>query len=119
MTADPSGNSPWGGPSRRGLKVRNREDFGIELFREALEHFPDTPRLKHVLLELSRAYNPVVNGPILDPATRRRILELIEAGQGPEARQALEECLTAYARRGAEPEEGRQERPRGPRGRPP
>ncbi len=110
MTDEPSGNSPWGGPSRRGLKVRKREDFGIELFREALEHFPDTSHLKRVLLELSRSYNPVVNGPILGPTSRRRILELIEAGQEPEARRVLEECLTAYARRGAENEGAGQER---------
>ncbi len=97
---DVSPNSPWGGPSQRGLKVRKRDDYGVDLFRRALEHFPDRSRLGHALLELTRAYDPVTNGPILALATRRRILDLLDAGQDPAARQLLEECLAGYTRRG-------------------
>ncbi len=96
--ADP--NSPWGGPSQRGLKVRKRDDYGVDLFRRALEHFLDRPHLGHALLELTRAYDPVTNGPILALAMRRRILALLDTGQDTAARQLLEECLTGYTRRG-------------------
>ena len=103
-----SGVSPWGGPTRRGLKVRRRDDYGIELFRAALDHFSDPPRLRHALLELTRVYNPLSNGPLLDPAVRRRILDLVEAGRDAEARRLLEDHLAAYARRGTPDPEARQ-----------
>lgn len=51
-----------------------------------------------ILLELGRFYNPTVNGPIVDLATRRRVIELLEAGQADEARSLLDERLTLYAR---------------------
>jgi hypothetical protein len=93
-------NSPWGGPSRRGLKMRKRDDHGVILFRNALDRFADPARLRHALLELARAYDPLANGPILDPGARRRILELVEAGRDAEARTLLEDTLTTYVRRG-------------------
>ena len=93
------GNSPWGGPSKRGLKVRKREDYGVSLFRNALDRFADRAPLRHALLELTRVYNPLTNGPILDPAVRRRMLELAETGQDAEARRLLEDALATYVRR--------------------
>ena len=98
-----SGNSPWGGPAGgRTGRGRKRDDYGVALFRRALDELPAGPGLAHALLELSRAYNPVANAPILDFAARRRILDLAQAGQAVEARRLLEEHLEAYARRGAD-----------------
>ncbi|PYM58115.1 MAG: hypothetical protein DMD79_19405 [Candidatus Rokuibacteriota bacterium] len=93
-------NSPWGGPSERGLKLRKRDDYGVELFRQALEHLADPPRLRHALLELTRAYNPLDDGPILPPGVRQTVLALAEAGEVASARRLLESRLDAYARRG-------------------
>ena len=80
---------------RRG-KLRKRDDSAIDLFREALANLADTARVKRILLELGRLYNPVTNGPILDLATRRRAVELLEAGRADEARQVLDEALRRY-----------------------
>jgi hypothetical protein len=83
---------------RRGLKFRKRDDYAIELFREAQANLSDIARVNMILLELGRFYNPTVNGPIVDLATRRRVIELLEAGQADEARSLLDERLTLYAR---------------------
>ena len=83
---------------RRGLKFRKREDHAIELFREAQAHLADIARVNRILLELSRFYNPMIDAPIVDLATRRRIVELLESRQAEEARRLLEERLALYAR---------------------
>jgi hypothetical protein len=87
---------PTGTPS--GPRFRRRDDYAIELFREIREHFRELPRVSRHLLELGRFYNPVTNGAIVDLATRRRILELLEAERDDEARQLLDERLALYAR---------------------
>ena len=59
---------------RRGLKFRRRDDYAVELFREALANLGDLRRVDRILLELGRFYNPYINAPIVDLATRRRVL---------------------------------------------
>jgi 2-phosphoglycerate kinase len=83
---------------RRGLKFRKREDHAIELFREAQAHLSDIARVNRILLELGRFYNPVIDAPIVDLATRRRIVELLESRQTDAAHRLLEERLALYAR---------------------
>ena len=83
---------------RRGLKFRKREDHAIELFREAQAHLSDIARVNSILLELGRFYNPMIDAPIVDLATRRRIVELLESRQMDEAQRLLEERLALYAR---------------------
>jgi hypothetical protein len=100
---DVSVNSPWGGPSKRGLRVRQRHDHGGDLFRAALESFDDPDRLRHALLELARTYNPVTNGPLLAAEARHRILELAGQGAPAEARRILEGALASYTQAGQPP----------------
>ena len=99
---EPSGNSPWGGPSKREGRARKRDDYGVQLFRRALDSFADLAALRHALLELTRSYNPVTNGPILDAATRYHIIQLVEAGEEAGAHRLLAQQLDAFAQRGAE-----------------
>ena len=82
---------------RRG-KLRPREDDEIRMFREALASLGDIPRVRQILLELGRFYDPVTNGPIVTPSSRRRVIEHLEAGRQEEARRSLEESLTEYTR---------------------
>ena len=63
---------------RKGLKFRRRDDYAVELFREAQANLEDLQRVNRILLELGRFYNPYINAPIVDLATRRRIIELLE-----------------------------------------
>lgn len=83
---------------RRGLKFRRRDDYAVELFKEALQHLDDRERLDRILLQLGRFYNPYVDQSIVDPATRRRILGALEDGATDLARALIEERLTLYAR---------------------
>jgi hypothetical protein len=83
---------------RRGLKFRRRDDYAVELFKEALAHLDDSDRVGRLLLSLGRFYNPYVNQPIVDSATRRRVLEALEAGEVERARTLIDERLKLYAR---------------------
>ena len=80
---------------RRG-KLRKREDDEVRMMREALAHIDDVPRVRRILLELSRFYNPVTDGPVLRPETRRTIVEHLEAADFPAARAILEAHLAEY-----------------------
>jgi hypothetical protein len=100
----PPGASPPGCPSgeasdglvfRRG-KLRKREDDEVRMMRDALASLLDPPRVARILLELGRFYNPVTHAAVLGPETRRRVLELLEAGDQAGARQALEAHLAEY-----------------------
>ena len=80
---------------RRG-KLRPRENDEIRMMREALAHLDDLRRVKGILLELGRFYNPVTNAVIVAPALRRRVVTLLEAGDAEAARALLETHLTEY-----------------------
>ena len=101
---DPPANSPWGGPSQRGLKMRKRRDRSADLFRGALERLDQPDGLRQALLELSRTYNPVTNATLLAGEVRHRILEAVRAGEIEGARRLLEGALTRYLESGQPPE---------------
>jgi hypothetical protein len=82
---------------RRELKFRQRDDHAVELFREALGKLGDVPRVSRILLELGRFYNPYTNEPIVDVATRRRVVELLEAGDPEAAGRIITLRLDRYA----------------------
>lgn len=67
------------------------------LFERARESLGDLSQCKPLLFELTRLYNPVVNGPLVDRATYARILESLEAGRVEEARRLLDERFALYA----------------------
>lgn len=83
-------------PRRR--EGRDLPEIVKRLFAEARAQFPDPRAVNRTLLELSRFYDPVSGGVILDHATRRRIVELLEKGQTEEASRALEERFEEYSR---------------------
>ncbi|PYN26780.1 MAG: hypothetical protein DMD99_04550 [Candidatus Rokuibacteriota bacterium] len=83
---------------RRGLRFRKRDDYAVELFKEAQANLQDVARVDRILLELGRFYNPLLDGPIVDLATRRRIVELLQSSRAEEARRLLDERLASYAR---------------------
>jgi hypothetical protein len=86
------------GRHRRGLRFRRRDDYAVELFKEAEDHLADIPRVDRILLQLGRFYNPYSDTPIVDLATRRRIVESLQQGDEATARRLLDECLTRYVR---------------------
>jgi len=63
---------------RRG-KLRRREDDEVRMMREALANLDDGPRVRRILLELGRFYNPVTNRPVVGTETRRAVLMRLDA----------------------------------------
>lgn len=90
-------------PAREGQEDRKhwrrmkRQDTGIELFRQALAELDAPDRLKPILFELSRLYNPFIDAPLVDRATYTQILSAAEAGLVDQARRLLDGRLALYA----------------------
>ncbi|HEY3101876.1 MAG TPA: hypothetical protein VGL14_23335 [Methylomirabilota bacterium] len=79
-------------------KGRNkREDYALDLLREATAYLDDLERVNGILRELGKLYNPVVDAPIIDLATRQRIVMLLQAGSREEAARLLDERRRLYA----------------------
>jgi hypothetical protein len=66
------------------------------MLREAIANLGDLPRIRAILLELGRFYNPVTNAPVVGPDLRRRVLGLLEIGDTEGARTSLEAHLLEY-----------------------
>jgi hypothetical protein len=80
---------------RRG-KLRRREDDEVRMMREALASLDDGPRVRRILLELGRFYNPVTNRPVVGAETRRAVLMRLETADSAGAREMLEAHLADY-----------------------
>lgn len=80
---------------RRG-KLRPRENDEVRMMRDALAHLDDLPRVKGILLELGRFYNPVANESVVAADLRRRVVDLLEAGDAEGARALLDAHLAEY-----------------------
>jgi hypothetical protein len=79
-------------------KGRNkRDDYALDLFREALAYLHDTSRVNAILRELGKLYNPVTDAPIVSLDMRQRIITLLDAGELDGARALLDECCRLYA----------------------
>ena len=74
-----------------------REDYALDLFREAAAHLGDHARVNAILRELGKLYNPVTDAPIVDLASRQRIMSLLERGLRAEALRILDERRRLYA----------------------
>lgn len=92
--AEPSGDTR---EERKHWRKMKRQDTGLELFQQAEAELTDLARVKPILLELSRLYNPLIDGSLLDRASYARIVESLEAGRVDDARRVLEERLALYA----------------------
>jgi hypothetical protein len=77
-------------------KGNKREDWAVDMFREALAHLDDAPRVARLLSSLGRYYNALTDGPIVDLATRRRVAERLASGDVEEARALVRGCLDRY-----------------------
>jgi hypothetical protein len=82
---------------RRG-RLRKREDDEVRMMREALASLDDASRVKRILVELSRFYNPVTDGPVVDPGTRHAVIDCLESGDIEGARLVLAAHLATYLR---------------------
>jgi hypothetical protein len=90
-------SNPNDAGGRKQWRKHKRQDTGLILFETVRDSLDDLERCKPLLFELTRLYNPVVDGPLVDRATYARILECLQAGQIEEARQHLDRRLALYA----------------------
>jgi len=80
----------------RGFKARKREDHALVLIRELRECLDNLPRVRQLLRELGRYYDPVLGGAIVEVGHQRRIVEALEAGRPEEAVGLIEERYELY-----------------------
>jgi len=79
-------------------KGRNkRDDYALDLFREAAACLDDPARVNELLRELGKLYNPVLNAPIVDLRTRQAIVSLLREGSRAEAARLLDQRRHLYA----------------------
>ena len=81
-------------PRRR--EGRDLPEVVLSVFEQARSHFPDPRAVNRTLVELSRLFDAVSGGPILDHGARRRIIELLREGRTEEAAQALTARFDEY-----------------------
>jgi hypothetical protein len=96
--AEADDDTPQARAYRRGFRDKGdkREDYAVDLFRAALAALDDVPRVNRILIELTRLYNPLVDGPIVDAGTRAAVLEALETSDRERARRLLEQRLDLY-----------------------
>jgi len=83
-------------PPDKGFRRRKREDHALTLIREVEENLGDIPRVKRLLLELGRYYDPVLGGGIIDPPLQKAIVAALESGRLAEARLLVKTRYDAY-----------------------
>ena len=91
---DPVGEAPRG----KGFRARKREDHALVLIRDLLASLGDLPRVRGLMRELSRYYDPVLGGAILEVRHQRAIVDALEAGRAEEARALVQERYELYIR---------------------
>ena len=82
----------------RGFRARKREDHALMLIRDLLASLDDLPRVRLLLRELGRYYDPVLGGAILEVAHQRQIVEDLEAGRREEAERMIQARYEAYVK---------------------
>ena len=83
-------------PRTKGFRSRKREDHALVLIRDLLGCLDDMPRARELMRELSRYYDPVLGGAIMELSHQRAIVEAIEAGRSVEALGLVEERYRLY-----------------------
>lgn len=75
---------------------RDLPEIVEKLFEDARTRFPDARAVNRVLVELSRLYDPVTGGRIMEHDLRVRIVRCLEAGRLDEAALALAARVKDY-----------------------
>jgi len=82
----------------KGFRSLKREDHALMLIRDLMGCLDDMPRVRELMRELSRYYDPVLGGAILEVTHQRAIVEAIESGRPEEAKGLIRERYDLYVR---------------------
>ena len=100
MNRDPEPVSSPDGPSAahpgKGFKARKREDHALVLIDELRGALGDLPRVKRILIELGRYYDPILGGAIMDIPHQRQIVAALEAGRTEVAQALIDARYASY-----------------------
>ena len=91
--------TPGGGadPGRdRGFKARKREDHALQLIEELRQSLGNLPRVRRILLELGRFYDPVLGGGIMDLESQKRVVAALEQGRTADAEALIQARYDLY-----------------------
>lgn len=80
----------------KGFRARKREDHALALIDELRESLNDLARVKPILLNLGRFYDPILGGAIFDLEHQRQILAALEAGRRAEAEALIDARYALY-----------------------
>jgi hypothetical protein len=80
----------------KGFKARKREDHALVLIRDLLASLENPAQARRLLLELSRYYDPILGGAIVEVRHQREIMEAIEAGRLGEAEALVQARYALY-----------------------
>ncbi len=80
----------------KGFKARKREDHALVLIRDLLACLENPAQARRLLLELSRYYDPILGGAIVEVRHQREIMEAIEAGRPGEAEALVQARYALY-----------------------
>jgi hypothetical protein len=82
----------------RGFRERKREDHALILIDELRSSVGDLPRVRRILLELGRYYDPVLGGPIMALEHQRAIVTALTEGRLEAANALIDARYELYIR---------------------
>jgi hypothetical protein len=94
--APPPAEDGEGRRAGKGFKARKREDHALVLIRDLLVSLDNPTQARRLLLELSRYYDPILGGAIVEVRHQREIMEAIEAGRLAEAEALVQARYVLY-----------------------
>jgi len=80
----------------KGFRARKREDHALALIEDLRDSLSDLPRVRRILLELGRFYDPVLSGAIMDLAHRKQIVTALEQGRVADAVAVIDARYALY-----------------------
>jgi hypothetical protein len=95
MTGEEGGEDRGRG---KGFKARKREDHALILIRELLASLDQPAQARRLLLELSRYYDPILGGAIVEVRHQREIMDAIEGGRRGEAEALVQARYELYVK---------------------
>jgi hypothetical protein len=80
----------------RGFRERKREDHVLTLIKELTARLDDLPRVKEILRELGRYYDPVLGGGVMALGDQKAIMRALEEGRLDDARALVQARYELY-----------------------
>jgi hypothetical protein len=94
LPSSPSGASkPRSG---KGFRASKRQDHALVLIEELRTSLADLSRVKRILLELGRFYDPVLGGSIMDLPHQKQIMAALEEGRTDDAEALIDARYALY-----------------------